>query len=128
MPDPGHQQEPKDRCEGHQGRDTGDYIDGAEAVKRFAFRNEREFQAHVVEMAEALGWLVFHPYDSRRSQPGFPDLCMVRGGRLIFAELKTSKGRLTHTQRSWIMALGETAAETYVWRPGSRDAIEEILT
>ena len=50
-----------------------------------------------------------------------PDLCLVRGRRLIFAELKTEKGRLTPAQEAWLeafKALRSTAPiEVYVWRP-----------
>lgn len=57
---------------------------------------ERELQNNVVAMARVLGWMPYHPFDSRRSVPGYPDLTMIHpdSGRLIFAELKTSKGRL----------------------------------
>ena len=40
--------------------------------------SERDFQGQVISMAEALGWLVYHTYDSRHSKAGFPDLNMVR--------------------------------------------------
>ena len=62
---------------------------------------EKEFQAVVVEYAQRLGYMVYHTYDSRRSQRGFPDLVMVKEGRLVLAigardteryELLTSAG------------------------------------
>ena len=45
---------------------------------------EKQFMAQVVELAKLKGWLVYHTYDSRRSEPGFPDLCMVRKGTCLF--------------------------------------------
>tara|TARA_Y100000310_G_C20586350_1_gene765606 strand:- start:688 stop:867 length:180 start_codon:yes stop_codon:yes gene_type:complete len=36
-------------------------MDGAEAIARYAFSTEREWQDHVIEMAERLGWrLIYH--------------------------------------------------------------------
>ena len=55
-------------------------------------QTEAQFQAVVIEYAELHGWRVYHTHDSRRSQPGFLDLTMVRPPRLIFAELKSEDG------------------------------------
>ena len=49
----------------------------------------------VVDLARTLGWRVYHTYDSRRSQPGFPDLVLVRE-RILFLELKSETGKLSH--------------------------------
>jgi hypothetical protein len=79
---------------------------------------ERELQAQVIDLARMLGYLVWHCYDSRRSEPGFPDLVMVheRSGALIFAELKSTSGRLTPEQDRWLRALALRGA-AFVWRP-----------
>jgi VRR-NUC domain len=61
--------------------------------------SEKQFQAQVVELARLGGWLLYHTHDFRRSAPGFPDLVMVRPPRLVFAELKTEKGRIRPEQR-----------------------------
>ena len=60
--------------------------------------SESQFQAEVVKLAKVFGWIWFHPYDSRRSTPGFPDLALVKD-RLLFRELKTDKGKLTVYQK-----------------------------
>lgn len=79
---------------------------------------ERQLQDAIVQTARLLGWLTYHTYDSRRSDPGFPDLVLVRGPRLIFAELKTEKGRMTAEQEHWRDLLqAVTAVEAYLWRP-----------
>ena len=78
---------------------------------------ERELQSLVEALAGRLGWLSYHTRDSRRSAPGFPDLVLTRGGRLIFAELKSAKGRITPEQRVWLDALERTRAEVHEWRP-----------
>lgn len=59
--------------------------------------------------ARAAGWLAYHTHDSRRSEPGFPDAVFVRDGRIVFAELKAARGRVTPEQRAWLEALGKAA-------------------
>lgn len=88
---------------------------------------EKQFQAHVLQLASLYGWLVFHPYDSRRSAAGFPDLTLVRGGKLLFVELKTDRGRSTPDQRLWLDALRATGADARLWRPKDFAEIEETL-
>src|SRR5687767_3407358 len=80
--------------------------------------SERELQAQVIELARMVGWLVYHTHDSRRSEPGFPDLVMVheRSGALLFAELKTTTGRVTMEQDRWLRALA-VRGYAFVWRP-----------
>ena len=69
-------------------------------------------------LAHALGWLGYHTHRSDRSEPGYPDLTLVKGGRLIFTELKTEKGKPTFAQSEWLHALAFAASvEVYVWRP-----------
>ena len=87
--------------------------------------SERNLQARILEAARALRWLPFHVFDSRRSQPGFPDLVLVRPPRLIFAELKSAKGRITAEQQQWLDLLSQIpGVEIFVWRPADlQDAI-----
>jgi hypothetical protein len=59
---------------------------------------------------------------------GFPDLVMVCGSRLIFAELKRSpQSRVTEMQYEWIKALKNTKAEVYLWTPEDWDEIVKVL-
>lgn len=90
---------------------------------------EAEFQAQVVEAAELYGWYTHHTFDSRRSNPGFPDLVLVhpKRGFVIFAELKSEKGRVTREQSAWIDALTQAGADAFVWRPADWDQIIERL-
>ena len=94
---------------------------------REGIRNEREFTDRVRYEAELAGWeKVYHTYNSQRSTPGFPDLCMVKGDRLVFAELKMPKKKATVAQQEWLEALGAVpGVEAYLWTP---DDIDEILT
>ena len=90
--------------------------------------SERDFQRQVVLLAELMGWYVYHTYDSRRSNPGFPDLVLVRTPCVVFAELKREKGRVTPAQREWADELSRcSGVEYYLWRPSDWDEIEEAL-
>ena len=90
--------------------------------------SERDFQAQLIQLAELTGWRTYHTYDSRRSNPGFPDLVLVRAPRVIFAELKRERGRVTDAQRAWAEELAECAGvEYYLWRPSDWDEVEMIL-
>ena len=83
---------------------------------------EKQFQSHIVQFAKLQGWLVYHTYDSRRSEPGFPDLVLARD-RILYRELKTDKGRLTPAQIGWGKTLMDAGADYKVWRPRMRDEI-----
>ena len=105
-----------------------DMIDASDALKLdLNTTRERDFQHSVVELAELYGWMIYHTYDSRRSNPGFPDLVMVRDNRVIFAELKTMKGKVTKHQERWLEALAKTQVEVKLWRPSDINDIEEVL-
>lgn len=83
---------------------------------------EAELLATVVDMARALGWLVHHTHDSRRSESGVPDLLMVNNQhmgrpRVIFAELKSEGAKLTR---------GRTSPKTGRWLPGQREWLSAL--
>jgi len=89
--------------------------------------SEEDFQATVVAYAHLRGWMVYHPWSSKHSESGYPDLTMTRHGRLVFAELKTQKGRVSREQAVWLNALEGTGARCFLWRPGDWPAVEEEL-
>ena len=87
---------------------------------------EKQFQMQIVMVAKANGWTVYHTYDSRRSEPGFPDLVLVRD-RVLFRELKTDAGRMSNAQEAWGQKLTEAGADFKVWRPqDTPDIIKEL--
>jgi hypothetical protein len=136
---------------------------------------EHQLQRHVIDQARSLGWgvtlsarkamleeaaayrvepppldgLIFHPQYSLGSEPGWPDLVLIRrrDRRLIFAELKSEKGQLSARQaevlellRSLVWVDPTKSAvlapyadllpriEIYVWRPSDMAEIERVLS
>lgn len=92
--------------------------------------SEEEFQALLMGEAKRQGWLAFHPHDSRKSAPGFPDSTLVHRDRrlLIFAELKVGDNEATPEQRDWLDALATVeTVEAHLWRPENWQEIERLL-
>lgn len=88
---------------------------------------EKEFTEQVRELARICGWKYYHTWSSIHSPRGFVDVVMCRDNRLIFAELKSEKGKLTTYQQEWLDTLRLTGAEVYVWRPSDFNNIVEVL-
>ena len=91
---------------------------------------EKEFMGQVVELAKLTGHLVYHTYDSRRSEPGFTDLVIVgkRSEKPLFAELKVGRNGLSDAQREWGRTLSMCPGADYrIWRPRDWPEIESTL-
>lgn len=89
---------------------------------------EKEFLRDVTRLATLRNWLVYHTHRSDHSAAGFPDLCMVRDGRMVLAELKTERGRLSEAQKRWLGAISQvTGVECHLWRPSDFDTIIDVL-
>lgn len=88
---------------------------------------EKAWQAQVIELATLYGWEHYHPFTSIRSTPGWPDLTLIRPPELLFAELKTDRGRLTAAQRHWIAMLVACDMEVHVWRPADFRDVHDRL-
>lgn len=93
-------------------------------------------------VARTLGWMCKHVHDSRkevvgrdgtrqlvgdRDAAGLLDWLLIRD-RVIFLELKTSKGRLRPEQTEVFEALLDAGAEAYIWRPEHFDEAVRVLT
>ena len=89
---------------------------------------EADFQSQVLQLAGILRWrrAHFRPGLNRRGEwqtavqgdgAGFPDLILVRGGRVVAVELKSELGRTTPEQEGWLAALAQAGIEACVWRP-----------
>lgn len=92
---------------------------------------EAQFQRQVTDLLTLYGWLWTHTSDSRTVQgdPGVPDVLAVRDGRILFAELKATSGRLRREQRDWLARLVAVRGnvEVYCWRPANIERIIEVL-
>lgn len=96
--------------------------------------SEAQFQQMVVDRARALGWKVMHVYRARgrqgtwltnTSSKGYPDLTLVRRGRLMFVELKAERGEMSPEQVEWLTDLQTVGGtvEAYVVRPSQVGAL-----
>ena len=97
---------------------------------------ESYFQSQVIMLAKLHGWLVMHTRAVEirpgvwktplQGHAGFPDLVLCHESRgVIFAELKSDKGKLSAMQVVWSEALTVAGQEVYCWRPKD---IEDIST
>jgi hypothetical protein len=93
---------------------------------RLADIDEKEWSRQVYNLAKTLGFLRYHTYRSKLSQPGFPDDVLVRE-RVIFMELKRESGKVSDAQREWIRALHKAGAEVYVVRPRHLDELGIVM-
>lgn len=91
-------------------------------------KSETDFQNSVIDTATKLGWLHYHSHDSRRSEPGFPDLVLARDGHVLFLELKSEDGRLTYEQANWMRTL-EGKPDVHAWTvtPDDWDDLANVL-
>lgn len=96
---------------------------------------EARFQAQVIQMARTFNWSVAHfrPGMDRRGQwktavqgdgEGFPDLVLAhrKFHDVIFAEIKSEKGKLSPAQERWLAILNGV-----VWRPSDFDLVRARL-
>jgi len=95
----------------------------------------KQFSQNICDLARYLGWEVYRTWNSRHSPAGYPDLTMVRENAdgtasLLFAELKSEKGKVTKTQQQWLSILGKVTGkcEVYIWRPSDWENIIIILS
>lgn len=96
-------------------------------------QTEKQFMDAVLELAEVLGWLCYHTHDSRDSRAGFPDIVMLRRGKMIVAELKRSpKDRMTPAQSTWLLEFAKVghpshSISAYRWDPTDWPEIRTAL-
>ena len=99
---------------------------------------EAELQECVIDTAHLFGWKVAHFRAAMTKHgwrtpvaadgKGFPDCVLVRD-RVIFAELKSSTGRISPDQSEWMISLRAAGAEYHLWAPDDwqSGAIEAVL-
>ena len=103
-------------------------------LEEVAVRNkgitEKQFQEQIRDLAKLFGWKFYHPFLSKWSERGWPDVTLLRDGRLIIAELKTNKrsSKLSPAQAQWLWALRKVPGiKVYIWRPRYIEKIAEVL-
>ena len=90
-------------------------------------QTERQWQTTVVAYAALRGFRAYHTHLSIRSQPGWPDLVLIKRPRVLFVELKSDTGRVTAEQQWWLDELLGCGQEVHVWRPSMWDEVVEVL-
>ena len=92
-----------------------------------AMETEGVFQLAVMDLARALGWEPVHFRQMIGNPSGYPDLTIIRGERVILAELKRETGKVSRRQQEWIDRMAAVGTTVHVWRPSDWDAIREAL-
>lgn len=97
-------------------------------LARQATITEKQFRQQVLDYARFCGWRCYFTWMPIHSPSGFPDLLMLRGERMVIAELKSQEGRLTDAQWEWLEHFRCLPwAEVFLWRPGDWPEIEAVL-
>ena len=91
-------------------------------------QSEAMLQAVVITMAERLGFLTYSIPDSRRTNPGYPDVHIVGHGVSVYVECKTAKGRVRREQKTWLAELQRAGIPAMILRPKDVDRLEAMLT
>jgi len=96
-------------------------------VARLALLTEAQWQGVVLDLAALCGWRAHHETDSRRTIGGWPDLYLVRRGRVVVLELKKVGGKVSDQQRAWLHDLAAAGIECAVAGPGDLSAVSAAL-
>lgn len=84
-----------------------------ERARELLAPSERDLQEQtraLLKILYAQGEVVvfFHAHDSQHSQPGYPDWTIgLKGGRVLWIELKSANGKLSPAQEKWAEFLGK---------------------
>lgn len=91
--------------------------------------SERDWQQQVLDLLEYHQWISYHTYDSRRSQPGFPDLVALhpKAGDILVLELKTERGKATPSQLQWLAWFEACGIDARLVRPSEIDGLIERI-
>jgi VRR-NUC domain len=91
--------------------------------------SEADFMWQIMQLARLQGFLAYHPFDSRRSAVGYPDLTLVHPWRrvILWVEVKRHDGIVTPAQERWRDAIRAAGGDWRVWRPQDWSEIEATL-
>ncbi len=79
-------------------------------------RGPDSLEAHLRRLLADLGLFGYHPYNSRRSEPGWPDWVII-GNRILYRELKSEHGVVSAAQRDVGARITRAGGDWAVWRP-----------
>jgi hypothetical protein len=90
---------------------------------------EADLKEQVRTLCDLFGWKMYFTWTSIHSPRGFPDLVLANPEqkRVVYAELKSDKGKLTPKQEEWLNTLEECGQEVWLWRPADIEKIAAIL-
>ena len=89
---------------------------------------EKEFMSQIRDLAKIYHWKWYHPFLSKWSERGYPDITLIRPPRIIFAEIKRETGKLTASQQEWAELLQACpGVEYYCWKPSDFDWVLALL-
>lgn len=90
---------------------------------------EADLREQIRTLCDLFRWKMYFSWTSIHSPKGMLDLLLTNREkkRVIFAELKTEKGKLTPEQQETFDDLEECGAEVYVWRPVDIESIARLL-
>lgn len=102
--------------------------------------SERQLMDAAIETAALHGWLWHHMPDEALAElakarrweampaPGFPDLVLLRGNRLLVVETKAQRGVVSPDQEAWLAAFRQVdVVDVAVWWPDDRDELVRVL-
>lgn len=99
---------------------------------------EKKYQRQIVDEAKRRGWefrchvspasMANGRWITPTSDPGFPDVWLVRPGRMVVFEIKTQLGRVHPRQEDWIRVLQTIpGVEAYLVRPSDWPEVRALL-
>lgn len=84
---------------------------------------ESQLRSNIVRVLKRRKWLVM-PL-TERSSSGYPDMMIIKDGRVVFVELKRQSGKIEPIQLYWNELLKKNGVEAYFVR--SVDDIKKII-
>ena len=89
---------------------------------------EKALMKSLRHAARQAGWLWYHTQVSLYSARGFPDVVMVKDGKLAIWELKGPHGKVTEAQQAWLDALALVpGVDVRVVRPDDLESAYKYL-
>lgn len=105
--------------------------------------SEAALQSAIIELAHALGYICAHfrpalmkiggtlTYRTpvAADGKGYPDLNLLKAGRVIYIEVKSEKGKQSPEQLRWEEMIRASGAEFYLFRPSDwlSDKVTQVL-